>query len=137
MQYEFPTDHTAGWYVSRKVDVPSDDLRAVELPGMVVGSNGVVLELLRPMFVDDEYYRTFEGVLSYPGVLHGKIRVELDLNPYTSRFGEIGLRPAGRLPRLLVTAERFFDGAWSVLDTLAAEIAASGSEMTARGGKVA
>lgn len=124
MQDDFATEQTVNWYVSRRVDVLSDDLHEVQLPDAVVGANGVTLTIGRPIFVDDEQYRCFDAVLTYPGVLSGKVRVEVDLNPYSSWLGEIGLRPASRIPRLLVSAERYFDGAWAVLDALAAEIAA-------------
>lgn len=122
MQDEFATDHTVNWYVSRTVDVVAEKMRAVRLPEVVAGSNGVTLTIGRPVFVDDEQYRSFEAVLSYPGVLFGKVHVELDLNPYSSCFGELGLRPTNHVPRLL-SAERYFDGAWSILDALAAELA--------------
>jgi hypothetical protein len=128
-------EQVASWYVSRRVDVPSQDLRTVTLPEVVVAPNGVSLKIQRRIFVDDDQYRSFEGVLAYPGVLSGKVRVELDLNPYCSQLGEIGLRPANRLPGLLVSAERYFDGAWSVLDALASELVGgrleSGAEQAA------
>jgi hypothetical protein len=136
MQDEFPTHHTETWYVSHKVEMRSEDLCATQLPEVVVGSDGVSLKVLKPIFVDDEKYRSFQAVLSYPGVFPGKVRVELDLNPYSSHLGEIGLRTT-RVPRLFVSAERYFDGAWNVLDALAAELAATGAEAAADDGQAA
>lgn len=112
------------WYVSRRVEVPASDLPGLALPAEVTGAGGATLRILHPVFVDDEHYRSFAGVLSFPGVLPGKVRVELDLNPYSSSLGEIGLRPARHAPRLLVGPDRWFDGAWSVLDALAEAISA-------------
>jgi hypothetical protein len=109
----------ASWYVSRRVEIPAGDLATLRLPASVTAPNGVSLTIGAPVPVDDEQYRTFDGVLTYPGMVTAKVRVEVDLNPYTSSYGEIGLRPARRAPRLLVSAERYFDGAWSVLDELA------------------
>jgi hypothetical protein len=115
----------ASWYVSRRVEIPAGELAQLRLPASVTAPDGVSLTIGAPVPVDDEQYRSFEGVLSYPGLVNAKVRVEIDLNPYTSRYGEIGLRPARRVPRLLVSAERYFDGAWSVLDELASTIAES------------
>ncbi len=137
MQDEFTAAETVNWYVSRKVDVLSSDTCVLDLPEAVVASNGVSLTVGSPVFVDDEHYRSFEAVLAYPGVLPGKVRVELDLNPYTSRLVELGLRPARRVPRLLVSAERYFDGAWSVLDALADELASGELGAKVRSGKAA
>ena len=118
-QVQDAMDEIAGWYVSRRVDIPAGDLAEVTLPGSVKAANGVTLTIGAPVLVEDEQYRSFEGVLTYPGMVTAKVRVEIDLNPYTSSYGEIGLRPARRVPKLLVSAERYFDGAWSVLEELA------------------
>ncbi|HVC24394.1 MAG TPA: hypothetical protein VND23_01440 [Acidimicrobiales bacterium] len=122
---EYGTERGISWYVSRRVDVAASDLPSAQLPTTVTGAGGVTLTILEPIFVDDAQYRSFSGVLSFPGILPGKLRVEVDLNPYSSHFGEVGLRPARHAPRLLVSAERYFDGAWSVLDAIAAELSAA------------
>jgi len=120
---DFATEQGVSWYVSRRIEVAASDLPVVQLPSAVTGADGTSLAILGPIFVDDDRYRSFDAVLSFPGMLSGKLRVEIDLNPYSSSFGEVGMRPARRVPRLLVSADRYFDGAWSVLDALAAEIA--------------
>ncbi|MDA8291351.1 MAG: hypothetical protein M0Z33_06680 [Actinomycetota bacterium] len=107
------------WYVSRRVDVESSDLSEVSLPSEVSGGGGVTLVILGPRYVDDERYRSFSGVLTLPGIVGARMRVEVDLNPYSSRHAEIGLRPAGRAPRYRVAPERYFDAAWRALDALA------------------
>ncbi len=115
---------STNWYVARRVDLPAAELPEVELPSRVVADNGVTLSIGRPIYVDDPSYRSFEAVLSYPGRVPARLRVELDLNPYSSERGELGLRPAQRLPRILLSAQRYFDGAWSVLDALADDLVA-------------
>lgn len=130
--FEEPAAHSmVNWYVSRRLDLLSDELADVELPTKIAASNGVTLVLDGVLEVDDVSYRSFTGVLAYPGKIAGKVRVEVDLNPYSSRFVEIGIRPSRRLPRLLVSADRYFDGAWAVLDSLAVELAERRAERAA------
>ncbi len=130
---------STNWYVARRIDVPAAALPDLELPPVVVAENGVSLAIEQPIYVDDPSYRSFEAVLTYPGHIPARLRVELDLNPYSSDRGELGLRPAQRMPRILVSAQRYFDGAWSVLDTLADELVAgrSGTGTKAGAGQAA
>jgi hypothetical protein len=116
-------DHAVSWYVSRRADVLPKELSELELPDSVVAPNGISLQIVRPIVVDDERYRSFDGVMTYPGALPSKVRVELDFNPYSSRLVEIGLRPANRVPWFFVSPQRYFDGAWGVLDSLAEQLA--------------
>jgi hypothetical protein len=110
------------WYVSRRVDVLSDAVHDLALPALVSSATGASLVIGTQIPMEDEHYRCYSAVLELPGVFGGKLAVELDLNPYSSRYAEIGLRPARRVPRLFVSAERYFDGAWSVLDALAEQL---------------
>lgn len=117
------------WYVSRSVEVDSDDLTRLDSGLRVVGSHGSVLTVNGPAPIKPESVEAdtggaqlYESSLSHAGRIPATHAVELVVAPIAAGRTEIGLRPVGRKPGRLVSAQRYFTSAWSVLDELTEQL---------------
>jgi hypothetical protein len=113
-------DRPAGWYVSRVVHFPGEQVRALGLLGGVVTPSGATLSIgapvERPTPLEDHV--SYDATLHFPGLFPARLKVELVVARYGGSLAEIGLRPAGRVSQRRIGAERYFDAAWAVLDSL-------------------
>ncbi|HUZ19514.1 MAG TPA: hypothetical protein VMU75_02955 [Acidimicrobiales bacterium] len=109
------------WYVSRRVEIGSDDAASLRIPERFETTEGVQVEVGESLdyFPNGDPYRTYGAVLTIPGVFATKFPVELDILPFSEGLVELGLRPAARLPRFPIGPRRYFRLAWSVLDSIA------------------
>lgn len=114
-------DRHAGWYVSRVVNLQRADIRTLGLLGGVVTPGGATLRIGAAHAVDNalEDHQSYAGTLTFPGLVPVKVKVELVVTRYAPRLAEVGLRPMARVPQRRVSAERYFDAAWAVLDAIA------------------
>jgi len=111
----------SGWYVSRVVNLPRDRAESLGLLGGLVTPSGASLRLGEPVERERQLdeHRSYSGTLSFPGLLSTKVKVELVVTRYSGSLAEVGLRPVSRVPQRRLSAERYFEAAWAVLDGVA------------------
>jgi len=121
MMGEIEPTSEVNWYVSRRVEIGSDDPGSLRIPERFETEDGVQVEVGESLdyFPYGDPYRTYGAVLTVPGVFATKFPVEIDILPFSDGLVELGLRPAARLPRFPIGPRRYFRTAWSVLDSVA------------------
>ncbi len=124
MMGEIEPTSEVNWYVSRRVEIGSDDPGSLRIPERFETEDGVQVEVGESLdyFPYGDPYRTYGAVLTVPGVFATKFPVEIDILPFSDGLVELGLRPAARLPRFPIGPRRYFRTAWSVLDSVRREL---------------
>ncbi len=118
---EIAEAEAVSWYVARTIDLADRELDFSGLPVQVRANGGVTLTIVEPVAdpVDSKYViKAFNALLSVPGLIKAKLPVEVELRPFSGTVIEVGIRPSTRTLRYPISAERYFDATWTVLDAL-------------------
>jgi hypothetical protein len=127
MAVQNESERPVGWYVSRVVSLRKGQARSLGLLGGVVTPSAATLRIGRPLDRPSplEDHVSYAAVLTFPGLLPTKLKVELVVAGYGGSIVEVGLRPAARVSNRRIGAQRYFDTAWAVLEALS-ELAEAG-----------
>jgi hypothetical protein len=126
---EIAESNAVSWYVSRTVELPNA-AEIAELPEQVSASNGVVLSITSAAEVPSSakyVIKAYTASLTIPGLIRAKLPVEVELVSFAPNVVVVGIRPSDKALRYPISAERYFDATWSVLDELEAAVAAEGA----------
>jgi hypothetical protein len=122
---ELAESQARSWYVSRNVSTGERDLDLGQILGEVHSPDGVSLEILEPVEVlpsANAGTKAFAAQLSVPGLIRAKLDVEVEVVPFHGEVVAIGLRPSDQALRYPISAKRYFNATWSILDSLEARL---------------